>query len=94
MYKPFDKVVPQKPGKWETAVYQAATSPLTESLPQPQTRIEQLAQEFVCGKEVSSSISKLKEINRCITVYESYAAYQEDPDSCTNGLQPPDINVE
>ena len=82
MYKDFNsKVVPAvKPNVWETAVYQAATCSLKGKLPAPKTRIEQLAQEFVFDKKTSANISKLKEINRCISVYEARAEYEQDPD--------------
>ena len=50
MYNPFRKGTPPvKPNAWDAAVYQAVTCSPAGNLPTPKTRIEQLAQEFVCA---------------------------------------------
>ena len=70
-----------KPNSFESAVWKYATCTLSDPIPDPKTRIEQLAQAFVFSENIASDIRKLKEINRCITLYETYDDYQKNPDS-------------
>ncbi len=71
---------PQPPNSFEKAIWQYATCSLSGPLPQPTTRTEQLAQAFVLDDSASTDIRKLKEINRCIGVCETYQRYQTNPD--------------
>ena len=94
MYKPFSKAAPVvKPNAWENAVYHYVTCPLSAQAPAPQTRIDQLAQAFVNNEKAATDIRYIKEISRCITISENYAAYKEDPNGFGSGLSPIEIKV-
>lgn len=94
MYKPFNKAVPPaKPNAWENAVYQYATSSLTAGAFEPKTRIEQLAKAFIFSEKAATDIRYVKEINRCIAVWETYAAYKEASDTFGSAFPPLNINV-
>ena len=61
MYKPFSKVVPPaKPNSFECAVWKYATCPLEGPIPEPQTRVEQIARAFVFDEKTAADIRKFK----------------------------------
>lgn len=93
MYKPFNKVVPPaKPNSFECAVWKYATCPLEDPIPEPQTRVEQLAKDFVFDKKTATNSCKLKEISRCISVCETYDEYERNPQSFGK-LPPVEIKI-
>ncbi len=85
MYHYSNKTQKVQPNSFEKAVWRYATCPLEEPLPEPKTRIEQIAKEFVYDKNAATDSRKLKEINRCISVCEA--------DANPTGLPPLEIKV-
>lgn len=90
MYKPFSKSIKEisKSNTWERAVYQYVNYPLSGEIPEPKTRIEQLAKAFVFDETTAGNIQKLKEINRCIAACEAYDNYEKEKDSYQNVCVP------
>lgn len=65
---------------------------LTEPISALQMRVGPLAKDFVFDKKIATTNCKLKEINRCISVCETYAEYEQDLEGFGQ-LLPVKINV-